>query len=91
MHKINEGANIGPEIHSPKEFKMRNISMLAVSALLFSGSVFADTWAFDSNETLKKDAAKPFMIEVVEKNPSWTFCEADGKVKRVCYESYAFE
>lgn len=70
---------------------MKNISMLAISAMFISGSVLADTWAFDSTEQVKNEAAKPFMIEVAEKNPTWTFCEADGKVKRICYESYAFE
>ncbi len=70
---------------------MKKMSMLALSTMLFSGAALADTWAFDSNEQIKYEAAKPFMIEVLEKQPSWTFCDADAKVKRVCYESYAFE
>ena len=70
---------------------MNKISILAVSAMLVSGSAFADTWAYDSNEKIQSDSTKPFMIEVSEKQPSWTFCESDAKVKRVCYESYAFE
>lgn len=70
---------------------MKKINLLAISAMFVSSSVFADTWAFDNNEEVKKEAQKPFMIEVAEKTPSWTFCDADAVVSRICYESYAFE
>lgn len=70
---------------------MKKIIMLAVSSLLFSGSVLADTWSFDDKEKIQREASKPFMIEVSEKQPSWTFCDADAKSYVVCYESHSFE
>jgi len=70
---------------------MKNIMMLGVAAVLFSGSVMAEAWEFDGEAKVKNEVVKPMKFEVVERNASWTFDENDAKSYVIDYESYAFQ
>jgi len=65
--------------------------MLGAAAVLFSGSVMAETWEFDGEDKIKNEVVQPMKFEVVERNASWTFDENDAKVYVIDYDSYAFQ
>jgi len=65
--------------------------MLGTAAVLFSGSVLAESWTFDSTGKVKSEVSQPMMFEVVESQASWTFDEGDAKSYVVDYDSYAFQ
>lgn len=70
---------------------MKKLVLVSILSLSSMSLAHADTWAFDNKDAIQKEASQVFMIDVKEAQPSWSFSEADSYVKRVCYESYAFD